>query len=314
VSDLLPAAGLHWALSARPRALFADPSLLPALLEAVPAAELDALAARFGGVDPRAADEIAVAEYDGATVALVHEVVDPARLEKAFAEYVPEVEGRALDRRSDDPRGVVVRLWGTLDQTKQTLVVFGREGAGFASGDDKPLRASELFAAGKLRKARPAWTAPPLDGLGAALGDPPLRFGAAGPFAIGESGFGAVLGGATAAGVAATPEGDALRVTVALVGPWNDRAADVGVRLERRFDALAASGFGRLAGLDRPVVAPKVTAAAGVVGFEVVLRAVDVLVGLRDATSSQVDGIMRHSGPARAPSRATDRSIHERAD
>ena len=294
LADLAPAAGLRWIVDLRPRALFADPSLITPLAAVLPEADLDAMKRARGGLDLRSIDDLVLAGYDGTTVLLAHQVLDPARVEAAFADRVAEVEGRAVDRGGDDPRATVTRLWGGHGKTHETLVVFGREAAGLALGADAPLRATELFAEQRLHRARPAWQAPPLDHLAELLGDAPLRAAAPGPFGREWSaGVGGLLASATGAGIAARPDGDALRVRVVLTGPWGDRAADAEARVRRCYEDLVDSGLGRLLGLAEPATPPTFSATPDSVGLEVRIRAEPLLRGIGDATTTQFEEVMR---------------------
>ena len=300
LADLAPAGGLVWIADLRPRAIFSEPSLIAPLAEVLPEADLDAMARARGGVDLRAADELVVAGYDGATVLFARQVVDPGKLETAFAERVADVQGRAVDRGGDDPRGIITRVWGGLGRTHETLVVFGREAAGLAIGGDAPLRAAELFAEQRLRRARPAWQAPPLDHIALLLGDAPLRAAAPGPFG-GEwsRGVGGLLSAATGAGIAVRPDGDALRVDLVLTGAWGDRAAEAEERVRRSYAALVESGLGRLLGLAEPASPPVFSATPDRVTLEVRLRASPLLRGIGDATVTQLEAIMKR--PLDAP-------------
>ncbi len=314
VADLAPAAGLRWLADLRPRALLADPALLGVLIEVLPEAELDAMARARGGVDLRAADELVVAGYDASTLFLAHQVVDPARLEAAFAARVAEVQGRAVDRNADDPRATVTRVWGDRGTKHEALVVFGREAAGLALGAEGPLRAAELFAEERLKRARPAWQAPPLDRVRELLGEAPVRAAAPGPFQ-GEwtAGLGGLLAAATAAGLAARSEGETIHVTLLLLGPWGDRAGEAEDRLKHAYQTLADSGLGRLLGIHDPAAPPAFVATPDALRIEAGLHARELVRGLVDATTAQVDAILGHSpaptaAPAPSPRTATDRA------
>ncbi len=251
----------------------------------------------WGGVDPRSADDLVMAEYDGGSMFLVHQALDPARLEAAFRARMADVQGRAVDHPSADPIGVVTRLWGGLGTRHETLVVFGREAAGLAvaeqAGESTPLRAAELFATQRLKRARPAWRAPPLDRMAELLGDAPARAAAPGPFqGAWGLGLGGLLAGATAVGVAVREEGEALEVTIVLTGGWGDRAEEARGRLQERYARLVESGLGRLMGIDRPVAPPVVSATADALRLDVRLHAPPLFRGLRDATTADLQAIM----------------------
>jgi hypothetical protein len=293
LADLVAAAGLIWIIEAHPRALFMEPGLIPALATVLPEAELDAATKARGGVDVRSVDDLVAAGYPEATVLLAHQVVDPARLEAAFADRVADVQGRAIDRASDDPRGALTRVWGSRGMAHESLVVFGREAVGLALGRDARLRAAELFAEGKLSKARPAWGADPLRKVAELLGEAQLRAAAPGPFDDAWSkGFGGMLGAATGAGVAARPAGDTLEVRVVLTGPWGDRARDAEGRIRSCYEVLTKSGLGRVLGLDHPEAPPRITSSPDHVQIDVRLRAATLLGGVAEATTLDVEGIM----------------------
>src|SRR6202034_2890602 len=94
LGDLAPAAGLVWIVEARPRVFFSDPSLIAALAEVLPERDLDTAAKERGVVDAGAVDDLVAAGYPGTTLLLAHQVIDPARVEAAFAARVADVEGR----------------------------------------------------------------------------------------------------------------------------------------------------------------------------------------------------------------------------
>jgi len=299
LADLVPAAGLSWIADLRPRAFFADATLIPALAEVFPEAELDAAARERGGLDLRGMDGFVAAGYDSGTLLLAHQLLEPAKLEGAFAGRVADVQGRAIDRGGDDPRGAIIRTWGARGTSHETLVVFGREAAGLALGSDTRLRAAELFAEGKLKRAQPAWRTPPLDGIAARLGDAPLRVAVPGPFTgLWSKGVGGLLAAATGAGGAVWVEGGAARVKIVLTGNWGERAEEAAQRLRSCYEALTDTGLGRLLGLPHPVAAPTVTAAPDGVALEVRLAVEPLLRGLADATTSQLRDLMQ-GGPTR---------------
>jgi hypothetical protein len=294
LADLVPAAGLLWIVDVRPRALFSDASLIPALAEALPEGELDAAARARGGLDLRAMDELVAAGYEETTLLLAHEVLDPAKIEAAFAGRVADVEGRAIDRGGDDPRGTLIRTWGSRGRSTEAVVVFGREAAGLALGKDTRLRAAELFAEEKLRKAQPAWRAAPLARMAELLGDAPVRAASPGPFeGAWSKGFGGLLAAATAAGVTARVENGAARVSVVLTGGWGARGPEAIDKVRSCYMTLADSGLGRLVGLDHPVSPPTFAATVDSVRVDVRLGIAPLLRGVADATTNQLPDVMR---------------------
>ncbi len=289
--DLVPAAGLVWLVDARLRELFASEALIPAIALVLPAARLDAFARRHGGIDLRSASELALAGYPDATLAVARAVLDPARVEAAFAARAVAVEGRAVE-------GSVVRTWGTVGSARQQLAILGREALALEQGRFGPLRAAEYFAQGRLKRARPALQAEPLLRTAALLGDAPLRAFAPGPFpgATGR-GLGGLLAAATAVGAAATPvdrdPGGVLALRFVVTGAWGADAPAAAERLRAAFEVLASDSLGRLLGVDRPVEALRASGDAEVLRLEVSVDALALGKGLRDATSASVEEVMR---------------------
>ena len=299
LGDLAPAGGLVWIVEARPRVFFSDPSLIAALAEVFPERRLDTAAKEQGGLDLRAIDDLVAAGYPGTTLLLAHQVIDPARVEAAFAARVADVEGRAIDRGGDDPRGVLIRAWGARGTGHETVVVFGHEAVGLALGDGARLRAAELFAEDKLKRAQPAWRRPPLDRVADLLGDAPLRAAAPGPFAgAWSAGVGGLLAAATAAGVAVRVEDDGTaQVHGVLTGPWGERAADAQQRLQSSYKTLTDSGLGHLLGLHHPASPPRFISSTDVVGFDVQLQIEPLVRGLADATTTGLQEMMTRPLP-----------------
>jgi hypothetical protein len=300
LADLVPAGGLRWLVDARPRAILADATLIPALTRLVPDPELAAQARARGGIDFRASDEMVIAGYDVSTLFLAHQVVDPARVEAAFGGRVAEVQGRAIDRTGTNASDGLIREWGELGRGHETLVIFGVEAVGLARGSEAPIRAAELFAQGRLKRALPAWKAAPLDRLPELLGDAPLRAAAPGPFlGIWSSGLGGLLSAATAAGLSARVDAGTVHIRVVVTGLWGERAPDAQARLMEGYDRIVASGIGRLLGLDHPVSPPIFARGNDNVTVEVQLQPNVLLDGISAVTSAQLREIMDPS--ARPP-------------
>ena len=298
LTDLAPAAGLSWLIEARPRDIADVATLLPAIQQVVPASRFDAFAARNGGIDLRAPLQLVVAGYEGSTLWLVRLPLDPARVEQAFDRHLYHVDGRSIDRVTRDPLGGVVRTWGSFGGEPEELVLFGREALGLAIGHGEPLRAAELFAMERLRRASPALRAAPLKRAAALLGDAPLRAFAPGPF-TGDvaGGLGGLLGAATAvAGRARVVDsgGDrpGLAFSVILLGGWGDDAQAAKSRLLSAFGVLADSGIGRLLGLRDPIAPARVHATSEALTIDVTVDAYTLAAGLHDATGATVDAIM----------------------
>jgi hypothetical protein len=309
LSDLVPAAGLDWLAIARPRQILEHEGVRPALATLLPQERLTAFAANNGGVDLRQVDELAVAHYADTTMVIARTFADPGRVESAFASHLTSVEGRAIDRRGTT-KDQVVRTWGAGTEGPEQLVLFGAFAVGLEFGKSGPLRAAELFAEKKLKRASPALATVPLSRAAEILGDAPLRAFAPGPFG-GEwsKGLGGLLGGTTAVGLAArwpkAPESsDRSRVplilTVILLGAWNESAPAAADRLASVFNTSAASGLGHLCGLDRPLAQARTRAEKDVITLEVTLDAAQIAQGLHFALDAEVSEIMGYGGGKRA--------------
>lgn len=292
LTDLVPAAGLVWLLDLRPQDLMASATFAAALAQIVPDARFQAFAARHGGIDPRSARELVVANYPEATLALVETPLDPARVEAAFAARALSVDGRAIE-------GDAIRTWGTVatgaETTHEQLAILGHDAAALETGHLGPLRAALAFAAGKLHRAQPALRADPLARAASLLGDAPARFFAPGPFE-GEwaSGLGGLLRATTAAAAGAwpLPTGD-LVFRLYLLGAWGDDAPAAAERLRAAFELLANDPLGKLIGADRPRSGPSARSTPGSLTLEFSLDALTLGRGLSAATAGTVADIMR---------------------
>ncbi|HEY8086230.1 MAG TPA: hypothetical protein VIF09_00245 [Polyangiaceae bacterium] len=287
--DLVPAAGLVWLVDARLRELFTSSVLMTAIATILPEERLDAFAKRHGGVDLRQATELAIAGYPETVLAVADAVLDPVRIESAFAARAVGVDGRAVD-------GPVTRTWGTVGSTREQIAIFGREAVALEQGRFGPLRAAEYFARGKLRRALPALKAEPLARAATLLGDAPLRAFAPGPFeGAWARGLGGLLAGATAAAAAATPidaPRPGLDLRFVVTGAWGTDAPAAADRLRAAFEVLAGDSLGRLLGLDRPLVAASSSGDAEALRLQVSLDAGRLAQGLHAATGATITEIM----------------------
>ncbi|HTB73904.1 MAG TPA: hypothetical protein VK762_11700 [Polyangiaceae bacterium] len=299
--DLVPAAGLVWLVELRPRELQASPPLAAVFAAAATSAQLDAFARRYGGVDVRQADQVAVSGHGRSTLGLARLPVDPWRVEQAFTARAREVEGRAVER-------AVTRFWGTVGEDREQVAVFGREGVGIEHGGLGPLQAAIYFAEGRLKRSLPALRAEPLSAASALLGEAPVRAFAPGPFgADWAGGFGGLLGAATAVaarlratepGHAAAPGGragdgrQALRLQLVLTGAWGADAPAAADRFAASFRVLGEDPFGRLTGLDRPLEGPVATAGPDALALDVALDPVTMSRGVRAASGAPLAEIM----------------------
>jgi hypothetical protein len=301
VAALAPAASLIWIVDAKPRAFFGHPEMVIAVRVLFPDAKFETFTRRHGGIDLRQLDELTVASYPGATLFLGHGLIDPHEVESAFTARAT-VDGRAIDRQSTDPLGTIVRMWGTMTSTseREQIAVFGREAIGLESGRFGPLRAAELFAQGRLKKASPAFEAPPLARTREVLGAGELRAFAPGPFE-GEwsHALGGLLAASTAIAISATfaqgdEEGARLALRIVVMGGWKDDAPAAATRLVAAIDTLASSAIGRLCGFDKPTAGPTVRAGDDALVADLTVRALPVFRGLKAATGASIDEVMSY--------------------
>lgn len=301
ITDLAPAAGLRWLVALKPRELAANPALIPAIDRLVTSKRFATFAER-NGVDIRAVGELVLAGYPETTLTLARATLDPAKVEAAWSGRMVHVDGRSLDRATTDPLANIVRSWGSVGTEREQIAIFGREAVGLELGRFGPLRAAELFAEGRLKRASPALRADPLLRTTALVGDAPVRAFAPGPF-TGDlaAGLGGLLGAATAvAGAARVVEPVAtgagghtgLAFTVLLTGAWGADAPVAADRLRAAFDVLAATSVGLLLGLSHPLAAARVSSTADMLELEVTLDAEALADGLRAATAATVEEIM----------------------
>jgi hypothetical protein len=304
LTSLAPAAGLEWLVEVTPAAWFLDPELAVTVGTVLPEAGLTRLTDRYG-VDVRQAAELVFAGYGPSTVALVRMPVDPTRIEKAFRVRATVVDGRAIDAAKDaagQPFAPVLRTWGVVGGEREQVAALGYQAAALERGKLGPLRAVELFAHGRLRRAKPALEAPPLDALRTSLPAAAARAFAPGPFRDEwAGGFGGLLEAATAAGLSATPMAHAgakprVRLRLVLAGGWGPNAQSAAGRLAAWYDLFLHSSLGRLLELPPSRSAP--FAAEDAIGLEVEVDANALARGLRAVTSAQVEEFMAYSRDA----------------
>jgi hypothetical protein len=266
----------------RPRELARHPSLAPALALLLPRERLEAFE-HGSGVDLRNVDHALAAGFDFATLYLV-EPEEPAKVEQRFrARLVSDpVEAR--------PHPEIVRVTGLVGQTPHTLVRVDERLIAVSVGSATPARVVELFAREKLSKSPPALKGSALSNLPAGLEKAPLRFYAPGPFG-GEWTRGArgLLSAALAVAVVARPlPSGRLEVRVLVAGDWERSATDGTSALLAAWEDLAASGTGRLVGLNEPASPPRVDVRPGVLELSVELDALTLARGLRAAVEADV--------------------------
>jgi hypothetical protein len=292
VVDLVAAAGLRWLVDARPRELLASPVLGPAVAAIIPGYRFDAFAEHHGGIDVRAAEQLAIAVYAQATLVLALAAFDAGRVEAAFAARVIGVEGRAVE-------GGVTRMWGSGPGGREQVALLSREAVGFERGQSGPLRAAVYFAQGRLRRSLPALRAEPLVSAASLAGDAPLRAFAPGPFeGPWANGVAGLLGATTAVAAAlrpvSHPPNGAIAVQLLLMGGWGDDAPAAAERLRSAIGVLARDPLSRVMGVDHPIDGPTVSADTGALRVDVMLDAVAVARGVHIATDASLAEIMTY--------------------
>lgn len=289
--DLAPSAGVEWIVAAKPRALAELPDLIPVIALVVPEARFRSFTSAHGGIDVRQVQDLCVAKYKETFLSIARTPVDAGRVEKAFADRVTRPGGRQVDV----PNPAVVRVWGEVNGEPQQLVVFGRELVALEQGRAGPIRAAEAFAQGKLRRASPALRGATLARAVELAGDAPVRAFAPGPFE-GEvaQGLGGLMRASTAVAASAQFAGAPARIAVRIVltGAWGKDAPAAAERLAAAVHVVSESPFGRLLGLDHPVVAPRVRTIEDALVVEVTIDGLALARGLHDALDAEIGDIM----------------------
>lgn len=297
--DLVASAGVEWVLDARPRAVAELSDLIPVIALVVPEARFATFAATHGGIDVRQITDLCVAKYKEATLTVARAPFDPSRVETAFSDRVTHPGGRNVDV----PNPPVVRVWGEVNGEAQQLVLFGREAVVLEQGRSGPARAAEAFAQGRLRRASPALRGGTLSRAVQLAGEAPVRFFAPGPFE-GETahGLGGLMRASTALAMTVKFDGPPARLAlrIVLTGAWGKDAGAAAERLAAAAHVVAESPFGRLLGLDHPVVAPQVRGTDDALVLEVTVDGVPLARGLHDALDAEIGDIMR-GAPRAAP-------------
>jgi hypothetical protein len=216
-----------------------------------------------------------------------------------------------VDHPSRRPEEEITRTWGVIGRAPAELALFGREGLAFETGKGGPLRAAELFAAGRLKRAAPALASEPLAQIAQRLGDAPIRAFAPGPFE-GEwkKGLGGVLGAATAAGLSvrvASIKGSGharLDATLVLAGAWKGDAEAAATHLAAAFDLLEQTPFGKVTGLNHPVVDARAVGETDALVLTVSYDAAALAHGIHLAFQAGIGEVLREvdiRGKAREP-------------
>jgi hypothetical protein len=306
-TDLAPAAAISWLVDVSPRALASHAELLPAIETLLPHDRVAAFGER-NGFDPLALEELTIAAYSpgvsgrpDAMLYLVRGVLNRSKLESIFRAQSGAIEGRAVDRDGEEG---IVRQWGMMRGDRAQMATFGHAVAALEIGRFGPLRAAELFAQGRLKRASPALRSGSLaraaelvrDAQGA---DAPARAFALGPFeGSSAKALGGLVAASTAAAVAARPEivggKAAFRITLVLTGGWGNDARTAADRLAAAFDALSDTPLGRLAGIDHPLDLVQVEPLPDALRLTVALDALALARGARAAMGAEVSEIMSY--------------------
>ncbi|MDI1428152.1 hypothetical protein [Polyangium sorediatum] len=295
LDGLLPLAGLRWVVLVHPHEITSIPWLVPFVGAVISEARFDRFA-KGTAVDLRRTPEAVVASYTtnegDATVELLRHTSDPRAVERAFRDRLSTDTTRAVDRHD------LVRVSGKIGRGAHAFAAIGSDVVCFQQAGSiprGPCRIAALFARGALSRATRAFADPSLRALAERLGPAPARAFALGPFE-GELARGArgLLAAATAIGAAARPSArEGILLSIAVAGDFSRTGEAASEELAASWKDLAQGSFGHLLGLDAPVTAPLPTHAPDAVAIAVELDPKKLAKGLADATSNEIDQIMR---------------------
>jgi hypothetical protein len=291
LAGLFPAGGLDWIASVRPGELLRAQPLGQALSTLLPPENLDRLAAHLG-FDPRLADQIVTAGYGASTLYALRVAHDPHEVEARFTERMTGT----IERATDGPG--VVRLTSTLGTKRRAMAVLEQSVLLFEIGPGDRLRAAVAFAQGKLKKARPALQAEPLAQLARRLGDAPALLLAPASSDSPLKGAHGLIEKAAAAGVAATPSPEGLRLRGLVLGAWDDPPTEALHRLGLTLGDLARSPVGHLIGLGEPLSPWTYGGDRDAIHVEGALDPLRLAQGLRAATSAELNELFPAQPPA----------------
>lgn len=296
--DLAPSAGVEWVIDARPRAVTSIPDLIPVIALVVPETRFATFAATHGGIDVRQITDLCIAKYKDTLLTVARAPLDPARVESTFADRMTHPGGRSVDVVNPP----VVRVWGEVNGEAQQLVVFARELVALEQGKPGPVRATEAFALGKLRRASPVLRSSSLARAVQLAGDAPIRIFAPGPFEGPTArGLGGLMRASTAVAVSARFDGPPAKIglRIVLTGAWGSDAPAAAERLAAAVHVVSESALGRLLALDHPLVSPQVRGSEEALVVDMTIDGADLARGVHDALDAEIGDIMR-GGPARS--------------
>jgi hypothetical protein len=294
---LVPLAGLHWLVVARPQEIAAISWLAPSIAMLLDKERLDASAIQTG-FDLRKLPEAVWAGYgteaeaEDASFQLVRHSNDPLVIERLFRDRLTT----DIVRSVDDHR--VVRVSGRIGKTVHVFVAAGRDVVCLqqdGSSARGPCRVASLLALGKLKRTRSVFDDEAMRVLAKRFESAPVRVFAPGPFE-GDLARGArgLLAAATAAGAAFRPSShESVLLEIALTGDFNTSGFEASRKLAASWEDLAARPLGHLLGLDAPLAPAIPSYTADTVAFVVDLDPRKLAKGLADATSNQIREIMR---------------------
>jgi len=288
LADYLPAAGINWLVLAEPVRLSGNHQLARTLEPLLPASRLD-LYARDTKLDLRTLSHAAIAGFDLGVLYLAETDTDLTPATRAFVDRLvtePEVK---------HPHPRLTRVSGVVGKTPQSLLQFDGKFLAVAVGDPTTVRIVEAFARQKLKRSPTVFGGVALKSFADFADGAPLVFLAPGPFE-GRWMFGGagLLAAASGVGIRAIPtsNGRALRVTVAIDGPWGEQSGEEGAqpvpKMEQAWEALTESSTGRLFGLHELERAPVVRSTKERVTLDVELELSPIVQGLRAAVAADV--------------------------
>jgi hypothetical protein len=292
LSDLVPAAGLRWLVSVKPRQIMVDPELGPAVTQIVSSKRLDAFA-ESSGVDLRQVTEGVVAGFPYATVYLADVPKGTAALaQERFSERL--VAG-AVTRR---PRPNLSLITGVVGQTPETLLSAEDRVIAIAVGDPLLAKIAEAYAEERLKNSPSALHGSALSTLPDLSANNVAVLLAPGPFADEwRHAAGGLLESTVAVGIGLAPAGHGkIAVTICLSGAWQDSATAAASRLATAWSALAHSSAGHLFALNPDA---DVRPSPDLLTLSVELDVTPLVRGLKGAVLSDVAGLLQMpSAPA----------------
>lgn len=298
LAELLPAAGLVWAVRSRPRTIAQIPWLIPAIAAFAPEDRLDRFLATTG-VDLRQATEAWFAVYDlgrGETsIQLFRHNADPALVERRFRERLSSNVDRVVDRED------VVRLGGGIGPERHVMGRLGRDVVAFEQGGTARRGLSSILssrARGELSEVPGIERADPLGALLRRFGDAPVVAVAPGPIDVPQKGGGRseladLLSVSTGVGVGLRPTArEGIGAAFAATGAFDGRAAEASEALKRAWIALQRTEIGRMLALDHEKGEPIATHGGDTAALAVELDAGSFAEGLRKVTDLDLRALL----------------------